>query len=129
MRWIKNSTAGLKRGIYETDYGNAAYVSGSKATQAYDLDAGEWIPIGIITGKFIRPVESEDIAVTKMSWIKESSEYTDFVKKYYKDHPDAKVGDSETAEEISRLWEEEKSKKEASQKAAQEELKVGDEVI
>jgi hypothetical protein len=35
----------MKRGIYETWYGNAAYVSGPKAKTAYDLDMGERIPI------------------------------------------------------------------------------------
>lgn len=44
----------MKRGIYRTEYGNAAYVSGPKAKTAYDLDMGERIPIEMVTGEFIR---------------------------------------------------------------------------
>ena len=50
----------LKRGIYETEYGNAAYVSGPKAKSAYDLDMAERIPISAVTGKFIRKAEPQD---------------------------------------------------------------------
>lgn len=35
----------FKRGMYETYYGNAAFVSSSKAKSAYDVDMGERIPI------------------------------------------------------------------------------------
>ena len=31
----------MKRGIYETEYGNTAYVSGPKARTAWDMDMGE----------------------------------------------------------------------------------------
>ena len=51
---------GLKRGIYETTYGNAAYVSGPNATTARDLDMGERIPMSEVTSKFIRKAESGD---------------------------------------------------------------------
>lgn len=50
----------MKRGIYETEYGNAAYVSGPKAKTAYDLDMAERIPIQFVTDKFIRKAEPTD---------------------------------------------------------------------
>ena len=50
----------LKRGIYETEYGNAAYVSGPKAKSAYDLDMGERIPMSQVTDKWIRKAEDGD---------------------------------------------------------------------
>ena len=50
----------LKRGIYETTYGNAAYVSGPSAKSAYDLDMAERIPIEGVTSKWIRKAESSD---------------------------------------------------------------------
>ena len=50
----------MKRGIYETEYGNAAYVSGPKARTAYDLDMGERVPIEVVTDKFIRKAEPQD---------------------------------------------------------------------
>ena len=50
----------MKKGIYETWYGNAAYVPGPHATTAYDLDMGERIPISEVNeGKFIRSAEGE----------------------------------------------------------------------
>lgn len=36
---------GRPQGIYETDYGNACYVSGPKARRAWDLDAACWVPL------------------------------------------------------------------------------------
>ena len=50
----------MKRGIYETEYGNAAYVSGPKAKSAWDLDMAERIPIAMVTEKFIRKAEPGD---------------------------------------------------------------------
>lgn len=50
----------LKRGIYETEYGNAAYVSGPKAKSAFDLDMAERIPIAMVTHKLIRKAEPTD---------------------------------------------------------------------
>jgi hypothetical protein len=50
----------MEKGIYETEYGNAAYVSGKSARTAYDLDAGERIPISMVTSKFIRKAEAGD---------------------------------------------------------------------
>lgn len=38
----------MKRGIYLTVYGNAAYVSGPNAKTAKDLDMGERIPITMV---------------------------------------------------------------------------------
>jgi hypothetical protein len=58
---ITNMANNLKRGIYETDSGNAAYVPSSKSCKAFDLDMGEWIPISLVTTKFLRRVEDEDI--------------------------------------------------------------------
>ena len=53
----------MKRGIYETEYGNAAFVSGPNAQTAYDLDAGERIPIEVVTGRFIRKAEPDDSGI------------------------------------------------------------------
>lgn len=50
----------LKKGIYETEYGNAAYVSGPKAKTAWDLDSAERIPIEMVTPKFLRRAEYSD---------------------------------------------------------------------
>lgn len=50
----------MKRGIYLTTYGNAAYVSGPKAKSAYDLDMAERIPISEVTPKFLRKAEPND---------------------------------------------------------------------
>ena len=50
----------MKRGIYETEYGNAAYVSGPKAKTAYDLDMAERIPIQLVTETLIRKAEPGD---------------------------------------------------------------------
>ena len=50
----------MRKGIYETEYGNAAYVSGPKAKTAFDLDMGERIPIELVTPKFLRKAEPED---------------------------------------------------------------------
>lgn len=50
----------LSRGIYETDYGNAAYVSGPSAKSAWDLDMQERCPITMVTSKFIRKAEPSD---------------------------------------------------------------------
>ena len=50
----------MKRGIYETTYGNAAYVSGPKAKTAFDLDMAERIPISEVTEKFLRKAEPQD---------------------------------------------------------------------
>lgn len=50
----------MKRGIYETDYGNAAYVSGPSAKTAFDLDMQERIPISMVTPKLLRKAEPTD---------------------------------------------------------------------
>ena len=50
----------LKKGVYLTTYGNAAYVSGPKAKTAYDLDMAERIPIAEVTSEFLRKAEPED---------------------------------------------------------------------
>lgn len=50
----------LKRGIYETEYGNACLVSGPKAKRAFDLDMGEYIPIELVTDRFLRKAEPTD---------------------------------------------------------------------
>ena len=50
----------LKKGVYETFYGNAAYVSGPKTKTAFDLDMQEYIPISEVTDKLIRPAEPTD---------------------------------------------------------------------
>lgn len=51
----------LKRGIYLTSYGNAAYVSGPSAKTAYDLDMAERIPIEEVTSTWIRKATPEDV--------------------------------------------------------------------
>ena len=50
----------MKKGIYETTYGNAAYVSGPKAKTAWDLDMADRIPISEVTEKFLRKADPED---------------------------------------------------------------------
>ena len=45
---------GLRRGIYETFYGHEAYVSGMRATMAYDLDLAERIPVSFVTTRWLR---------------------------------------------------------------------------
>ncbi len=49
-----------KPGVYETDYGNAAVVKSWRSKTAYDLDMAERIPIKMVTGKFIRKLDSFD---------------------------------------------------------------------
>jgi len=52
----------MKRGIYETEYGNAAVVLRWDAKTAFDLDLGERVPIETVRAdKFIRKVGSDDI--------------------------------------------------------------------
>lgn len=48
------------KGIYETEYGNAAVVKSAKAKYAYDLDMGEKIPIELVTHKFLRTIDTFD---------------------------------------------------------------------
>jgi hypothetical protein len=49
----------FKRGMYETEYGNVAFVSGAGAKTAYDIDMGERIPIELVrVSKFIRPAKT-----------------------------------------------------------------------
>ena len=50
----------MTRGVYETTYGNAAYVSGPQAKSAWDLDMAERIPISEVTPKFLRKSEPGD---------------------------------------------------------------------
>jgi hypothetical protein len=51
----------MKRGVYETDYGNAAYVSGPRAKTAWDLDGQARIPIEwVLSDKFLRKAEPTD---------------------------------------------------------------------
>lgn len=47
----------MPKGVYETEYGNAAFVSGE---YAYDLDMGEEIPLSMVTGDRIRDAEPGD---------------------------------------------------------------------
>lgn len=52
----------MKKGIYLTTYGNAAYVSGPKAKTAFDLDMDERIPLSEVNPhKWIRAAEPEDV--------------------------------------------------------------------
>ena len=53
-------TPRFKRGVYETEYGNAAYVSGPNAKSAWDLDMAERIPISMVTRKWLRKAEAGD---------------------------------------------------------------------
>jgi len=57
----------LTRGVYETEYGNAAYVSGPKAKTAYDLDMAERIPITLVTARFIRKAEPSDSGAASLA--------------------------------------------------------------
>jgi hypothetical protein len=47
----------LKPGVYETNYGNAAEVNDWDDEQVYDLDMAEYIPIEMVTSKFIREID------------------------------------------------------------------------
>jgi hypothetical protein len=59
----------MKKGIYETNYGNAAYVSGPSAKSAWDLDMGEKIPLSVVTTKFLRAAKSTDTPTyQKYNW-------------------------------------------------------------
>jgi hypothetical protein len=58
----------FRRGIYETEYGNAAYVSGPKAKTAWDIDGGQRIPIESVTHKFLRPVSKGETFGDRGSW-------------------------------------------------------------
>ena len=51
-----------KRGIYETDYGNAAVViPTSGRTIAYDLDSAEFIPAELVSETLIREADESEI--------------------------------------------------------------------
>lgn len=51
----------FRRGVYRTESGNAAYVSGPNAKTAYDLDMGERIPIESVTHEWVRKAEDTDM--------------------------------------------------------------------
>jgi hypothetical protein len=60
------------RGIYLTEYGNAAYVSSSRAKLAFDLDSQEYIPMALVTDTFIRKAEDCDKPSEKPpKWLRE----------------------------------------------------------
>lgn len=48
------------RGMYQTIYGNTAFVSSPNAKTAYDIDSGTRIPIETVTDKFIRYANTEN---------------------------------------------------------------------
>ena len=50
----------MRRGIYATEYSNAAYVSGPKAKRAWDIDMGEWIPLSLVTDELLREATDQD---------------------------------------------------------------------
>lgn len=50
----------LTKGIYETQDGNAAYVSGFPEGYALDLDMAQLIPLEHVTDKRIRDAEAND---------------------------------------------------------------------
>ena len=53
--------ANMKKGIYETEYGNVAYVAGPKTKRAWDLDMGEYVPIeNVLAHKFICKAQPQD---------------------------------------------------------------------
>ena len=50
----------MRQGIYETIYGNAAFVSGPKAKSAFDIDMQERIPLDMVDpSKFIRTAKTK----------------------------------------------------------------------
>jgi hypothetical protein len=54
-------------GIYETDYGNVAFVNADDVKQAWDIDAAEWIPIELVDlNRFIREATEEDTPLEDM---------------------------------------------------------------
>jgi len=66
---MENTQRRLSKGIYETEYGNAAYVSGPSAKTAWDLDMAERIPIEMVTSKFLRKAELGDTpSAYKVMW-------------------------------------------------------------
>lgn len=51
----------MKKGLYNTWYGNTALVSGPKAKRAWDLDMAEWVPISEVNpNDFLREVKTGD---------------------------------------------------------------------
>lgn len=50
----------MKPGIYETTYGNAVIVTG-RSKFAFDLDMNEYIPLEMVTKKFLRPIKPSDL--------------------------------------------------------------------
>lgn len=48
IRIMREVGYGLKRGYYETEYGNTCFVSGPKAKTAKDLDMEERVPIAMV---------------------------------------------------------------------------------
>lgn len=50
----------FKKGFYETEYGNVAFVSSFRSKTAYDIDMGETIPIELVDlSRFIREGHSK----------------------------------------------------------------------
>jgi hypothetical protein len=65
-------------GIYETDYGNTAFVNAADVKQAWDLDMKEWVPIELVDlDKFLRDPVDADMPLDDMfgdldlSWLDE----------------------------------------------------------
>lgn len=53
----------ITEGIYETEYGNSAYVPKgpySVGCKAYDLDLGDWVPIELVTFTRLRDADETD---------------------------------------------------------------------
>lgn len=55
-----NKQSEFKRGIYETAWGNAAYVGGKTAKSAWDIDAGERIPIEFVSHTRLRDADPDE---------------------------------------------------------------------
>lgn len=55
----------MRRGIYETEWGNAAFVAGPTSRTAWDLDMQERIPIEAVTLKWIRCAQPGDAPRTR----------------------------------------------------------------
>jgi len=48
----------MRRGVYQTQYGTQAYVSGPRAKTAYDVEMQKQVPIAIVTQTWIRDANS-----------------------------------------------------------------------
>lgn len=56
----------LTEGVYETEWGNAAYVPKRAKGKAYDLDMAEWVPIEGVTFTRLRDADDTDRLLARL---------------------------------------------------------------